>query len=127
MLASHFCLRIENVFLVNWTQIEYNYGNCFDGAVFTAPVDGLYIFNATAFHDSDCDGNMKIQKNYEDAAKSCRFGTDDSRSAASLTVQVTLELDKNATVTIVMHGDFEYLNDHSLTYFEGRLLASHSK
>ena len=124
-----FVFELKMLLLVNWEHMEYNYGDCFDGSVFTAPVDGIYTFNATAFHDSDsCDGKITIKENYEDAAIFSRFvPTEDNIPGASLTVQASLELDKNATVTIELYGEFKYLNDYSLTYFEGRLLASHSK
>ena len=40
-------LDYKKLFLVRWKNIVYNYNNCFDGSIFTAPVKGIYSFLAT--------------------------------------------------------------------------------
>ena len=121
------CFRIDNNILVQWEDIEYNYGDCFDGAVFNAPVDGLYIFYATAFHNSYIDGKICLKENYEDAAVTYQCSANENSLCSSgITLQATLDLDKDDTVTIEMTGEFKYLDDHFKTYYEGRLLTSHS-
>ena len=89
------------------------------------------MFYATAFHDSYNDGKLTFQENNEDAAftSRCNAGNNNfvSASEASLTLQATLDLNKDDTIKVTMNGDFKYLDDHFSTYFEGRLLTCHLK
>ena len=122
---------------VHWKNIEYNYGNHFDGSSFTAPLKGLYSFTSTAIFES----RRLPRFQYIDppriilvGCKSCVAAawsneiTDMKKSveivnAGHILLQTTVQLNAKDIVYIKLEGTFDYLYSPERTYFEGRLVS----
>ena len=111
----------------NWKNIEYNYGNEFDGTTFTAPVPGLYSFSITAKQKSYQYGYVRCCVNNIDVAYRCLSNCNNDlgpgMNAGPISINTTLRLKKSDKVYINVGGHLFNLYDSKVTYFEGRLVS----
>ena len=114
---------------VVWKNIRYNHGNVFNGSWFTAPVEGIYLFNATVFYESfdyaelilgQTPGRINDRLELQKSDHSRRFK--DLKGEGSFSFTATLHLKKGYEVSVFVLGDLSKLHDPSAYYFEGRLL-----
>ena len=123
---------------VHWKNIEYNYGNHFDGSSFTAPLKGLYSFTSTAIYKSrtlpvvyninrpriilsGC-GKDCIVTAWSNEIKDMKEPVE-IVNAGHILLQTTVQLNAKDKVFIKLEGTFDYLNNPDQTYFEGRLVS----
>ena len=116
-----FFSKYHIVFLVEWKEIEYNFGNYFDGIAFTAPKTGLYSFSATA----QVRGNNDTRGYFYVNGKAKFYSRCDTRNndIISLPMQTTLKLEKDDKVEVRYSGQLYEADYLRRTFFEGRFIS----
>ena len=107
---------------IAWVNIQYNYGDFFDGTTFTAPIKGLYSFYATFCDFFDNNGYLYLDLNDQLAVTSNCRNAQVIETEASMCITATLELEKDDKVAVSVLGPSYNIQDPTATYFEGRLL-----
>ena len=106
---------------MQWTNVDYNHGSCFDGTYFTVPENGLYCFNATCYQASSYYGQIFLYVNGNEHVWTARAETNNEEGFVN--IDTTLELAKNDKVHVRLYGKFDNLTVKQTTFFEGRLVA----
>ena len=106
---------------VEWRNIDYNYGNCFDGKYFTVPENGLYYFHVACRQKSDNVGTARIYVNNNEQIKASRG--ESTGNYGFITLNTTLKLFKNDKVNFSYHYMLNDTSDSMTNYAEGRLIA----
>ena len=109
------------MFLVPWQQIDYNFGNHFDGTIFTAPKTGLYTFFAQCASQA-ANHNSKASFYVNGAEKNYSYLQTTDQYRIDCTLQATLKLAKNDKVEVRLSGRL-FSGSDKTCYFEGRLIS----
>ena len=118
---------------MDWRNIEYNYGNHFDGTTFVAPFKGLYSFLSTAVYETSTMGTIVHLSRIccfvnairiHSALSNCTGSPDQRGSIGHVLMQATLQLNAKDRVYIKLDGTFSSLNNRLFNYFEGRLISA---
>ena len=122
----YFLLNIHDIFLVEWKDIDYNFGNYFDGTIFTAPQTGLYSFlaqfNRWGHYSKESDVYAYLFVNGTDIAISYTRSYADN-DIIPFVLQTTLKLAKGDKVEVRPEGKVYKADDRQWTYFEGRFIS----
>lgn len=123
---------------VHWKKLQYNYGNHFDGSIFTAPLTGLYSFTSIAQYESRTLPRIYYLNRSRILLVGCSQGLIASAvsndvidmkepseivNVGTILLQTTVQLNAKDEVYIKLEGTFDYLYRPDLTYFEGRLVS----
>jgi len=104
----------------------YSSSKSFNGAVFTAPVSGIYSFYVTVQQDSSTIGYVYLKRNrHNESPTTIAHGKrgDYGGVNGNVIVQSTIFLTKNDLVHVTFEGRLCDLADITTTYFEGRLIS----
>ena len=106
---------------MEWTNVNYNHGNFFDGTYFTVPEKGLYRFNACCYQAASNSGQIYLYVNDKRYIWAARAESNDQ--IGFVNIDTTLELVKNDKVDVRLYGKLDNLTSTSTTYVEGRMIA----